>query len=170
MTKIYSSTSWAVPALIGWAQSRSNSPCMEQDYSARPQRSFFNVSVSDDFCCTFPPPQVWGSTRGKTVIKKDCSVMSVMSQNCHNWETESPRKSRNYDPHIPLSTPHQNVCLCSKAVWVGSAKSVLPQLKCPHIHLCINICKLGWILLIPSWGSGIPKDPSFHRPRARRWS
>lgn len=170
MAKIYSSTSRAVPGLTGWTQSQSNSPCMKQDSFARPQRSFFNVSVSDDFWCSSPPPWIWGSTRGKTVIKRDCSVMSVMSQNCHNWETESPRKSRNYEPHIPLSTLHQNICLCWKPVWVGSAKTVLPQLKRPHIYLYINICKLGWIRMIPSWGSVIPKDPPFHRPRARRWS
>lgn len=127
MTKIYSSASWAVPGLIGWTQSQSNSPCMKQDPFARPQRPFFNVSVSDDLCCTSPPPQVWGSTKGKTVIKWDCSVMPVMSQNCHNWETESPRKSRNYEPHIPLPTLHRNFCLYWKCEWAQQSLFCLSQ-------------------------------------------
>lgn len=92
---------------------QSISPCVNQDSSARPQKSFFS-DVSVSVSSVLPLPQEIEEVLKKKVIEKGCFVMSVMYRNCHSWETKSPTKSRNCEPlsspaekHLPLESQYE---------------------------------------------------------------
>lgn len=167
----------SIPPLLGQflveqdEHSQSNSPCVNQDSFARPQGSFILMFQCQTISSLPPHPHEIEEVLEKKQSQRQTVLWCLSCIETATVEKPKAQQKAETMSHIFHCPPLQwNICLCGKPVWVGSTKSILIQLKRPQIHLYISVCKLGWILLIPSWGSVIPEKPLFHGRRARRWS